>query len=1317
MADNYVPPEGDKLKLTFSGEYVIPDGDKLVLDFAKQGGGGPAVDSYIFPIGYNTNLFGSIVIFQQQFIRPLGFINTQWGKPDLYNLRQIASPSGIYQFTMPRPTVIAKNRYIRPTGQVFTLMDKPTVHNHRTVVTGKGFITTIWGNNVIWNRNHESKDTTLGDQLVVGNHRIYNLMQRVVGRGFDSMIFAYPNVRNKTPQITVVGKTHTEFGIQTVSNVRSQIKPPSFGGEAWGRPFVENHTREVREPYRWESINQGAVGYPYVRGGKKTIFVGKGPNEAWGLTAIRLATFNQEIKPEGFSSLTFGAIVMSPRSLYAKSVTSGWFGTPTLFRPILRPTGIKSNLAFGIPRVYENPWYVHAPTLGDNLQIGQAKIRDALHQVHAHSDLNVNDTFGIPYVYNHTRYIYPEGYKPYDIFEWHKIFNSKKLVHLKGWESEKWGRPSFIGTPELVFKGFDSLVFGHTEVTAGIRTIYQKGSDSSVFGKQTVTGTPALYPRGIGQGDAGFPTVMNWSRTIKVISAGDTSLFGGQTVWLKRRWLKPTGFQTGEYGTQFISHFLRWLEPVGLKPYNRFGTDWVSLAKRHLNPTSIFTEFPSNHIVGGTQFIHVYEGIYGTAFGTRIIPERQTVHPKGMTGAHGLHDVMLRTQYAKPRAFEAGGNHDFFGTQHVWNSRQYVHQYFIGESGLVPPQWSGWTHIWNRNKTIGTIGTRFDKFGYHQIYNNARLLETKGIEGSTPNAFLVAYRIRDVLPESINEPYFGTWNHVWNNARVVSVTGIKPANAYGLVTVKNTRRYYPYITLGEQIEWGLPMVAYRVRNIEIERRYSIAPPLIPLPEVKQWRRYVESIGREHLGTGVPELRIHWNIIKPRWAHKDLFGDVGLRNVTPEVHAKPLFSEDFGRQTVFNSKQLVVQTDPSSTLYGRHRIEFRTKTIGPVAFHSLRIGNHKVIKGETPPYGLQHIILEKKNDKGEIVNGDGIPYPIDQVGKPLFNINVLRPFGINSFKIGDEHRVQNNTIQIMYGIYEDMIGDVVVQNWRRYLDVKDEGIKPELSYGKPRLSPHTIYAPTGAPQQAIANHPTGGRTPNPISTGIAVGSPRVMNRHRRITSSGWNRLQFGTPTIGLFKQYINPNGIKSFRIGAVNVGDGRQFVRQFASTEFMAFGWPKLSRPIDNRNFVTVGGIDSQQIGTHWVSGWVRNIYPKAWFSQAFGESRESEYEYMPQSLHVGPRMPIIPKGFNAEVFGKHWVSLRVRDIQMDGFDAFSMDYDYTAFVKRMRVTRKDVPKPHSRLFVAGIEATLFGTTDVKLGARYIRPDGNSDQFRKGVLHE
>ena len=1310
---NYTP-EGDKLDFTFSGVYS-PDASKLDFNFNRGGGGQPSEAQYIFPVGVDSLAVGDAhVRLWHTFVKPTGEIYTLFGKPNLRNHWTFILPNGLLASAYGRPVIRNFTTNVNPTGYVNTTYGRPTVRNLLNILLPKGYVATVWGNNTAYNRNYEVYPS-VGDQLVFGKTSVRNSDWRVYPNGIYAAAFGSTRVSN---YYRVIRPNSIFDGIvspaATLVNRNRNVAPFGISSLVFGKLDVDQTIRRIlADPY---DMSRQGMGHPSLRGGVKWLEPKSIDSERIGKASVVSMLVEQQVGPDGIVGGFFGSVAVSPRVIRTSGFIASKYGTPNLRRMTIAPRGFDAFVGFGTHWISTSPQV--AKTIGfDPSAVGIPNVIHRNYHLKPTTDGMVTSVFGAAMIYNKNRYIYPVGYEPYPIFEWNKIFNSKKIVTLRGWESERFGKPTFIPTPQLFVGGFVSTEFGTHDVSGGIKTVSVKGIQYPQFPRHTVIGTPAMSPRGFVATLFGENLVTNRTRWLNVPSLKDTSVFGNQTVWLKRRWLNPEGFEASKFGDQFVSHFLRWIEPIGVKPYNRFGTDWVSFAKRYLNPTSIFTEFPSNHIVGGTQFIHVHEGIYGTAFGTRIIPERQTVHPKGMTGTHGLHDVMLRTQFVKPRAFEAGGNHDFFGTQHVWNSRQYVHQYFIGESGLVPPQWSSWTHIWNRNKVIGTIGTRFDKFGYHQIYNNARLLGPKGIEGSTPNAFLVAYRIRDVLPESINEPYFGTWNHVWNNARVISVTGIKPANAYGLATVKNTRRYYPYITLGEQIEWGLPMVAYRVRNIEIERRYSIAPPLIPLPEVKQWRRYVEPLGHEHLGTGVPELRIHWNIIKPRWTHKDLFGDVGLRNVTPEIHAKPLFSEEFGRQTVFNSKQFVTQTDPSTTLYGNHRIEFRTKTIVPVAFHSLRIGNHKVIKGETPPYGLQHIILEKKNDKGGIVDGDGIPYPIGQVGKPSFNINVLRPFGINSFKIGDEHRVQNNTIQIMYGIYEDMFGDVVVQNWRRYLDVKDEGIKPELAYGKPRLSPHTIYAPTGAPQQAIDNHPTGGSAPNPISTGIAVGSPRVMHRHRRITSSGWNRLMFGVTTVGLFKQYINPNGIKSFRIGAVNVGDGRQTVRQFASTDFMVFGLAKLSRPIDTRTFVKVTGFASQQIGTHWVSGWIRNVYPKMWLSQAMGSSRKAEYEYMPQSLHVGPRVPTIPEGFNAEVFGKHWISLRVRDIQMDGFDAFSMDYDYTAFAKRMRVTRKDVLKPHSRLFVAGIEATLFGTTDVKLGARYIRPDGNSDQFRKGVLHE
>ena len=64
---------------------------------------------------------------------------------------------------------------------------------------------------------------------------------------------------------------------------------------------------------------------------------------------------------------------------------------------------------------------------------------------------------------------------------------------------------------------------------------------------------------------------------------------------------------------------------------------------------------------------------------------------------------------------------------------------------------------------------------------------------------------------------------------------------------------------------------------------------------------------------------------------------------------------------------------------------------------------------------------------------------------------------------------------------------------------------------------------------------------------------------------------------------------------------------------------------------------------------------------------------------------------------------------------FIMEYDYTAFDKRMRVTRNNIPIATKQLIVAGIDGCTFGTPDVKLGVRYIRPDGNTDNFRKGVF--
>lgn len=119
-------------------------------------------------------------------------------------------------------------------------------------------------------------------------------------------------------------------------------------------------------------------------------------------------------------------------------------------------------------------------------------------------------------------------------------------------------------------------------------------------------------------------------------------------------------------------------------------------------------------------------------------------------------------------------------------------------------------------------------------------------------------------------------------------------------------------------------------------------------------------------------------------------------------------------------------------------------------------------------------------------------------------------------------------------------------------------------------------------------------------------------------------------------------------------------------------------------------------------------------SLAMGASR-GERPYAWQSLHVGPPMPTMPEGFAPEAFGEAWISHRVRGIEAEGVDAFASEYDYTAFAQRMRVRNaQDGTPPRRFVQQQGHASSCVGTPSTRMGTHYIRPDGNSDQHRKGV---
>ena len=129
----------------------------------------------------------------------------------------------------------------------------------------------------------------------------------------------------------------------------------------------------------------------------------------------------------------------------------------------------------------------------------------------------------------------------------------------------------------------------------------------------------------------------------------------------------------------------------------------------------------------------------------------------------------------------------------------------------------------------------------------------------------------------------------------------------------------------------------------------------------------------------------------------------------------------------------------------------------------------------------------------------------------------------------------------------------------------------------------------------------------------------------------------------------------------------------------------------------------------------RSLGATGWHSPGVGASIPGDMPYQWKGLRVGPLMPTIPEGFAAEVLGEPWVSLRVRDMPVQGFDAFECTHDMQNFDKRLRVTRTPTPRPPARtLAVAGFDTLQAAAPDLRAGRHYIRPDGNAEQYRKGA---
>jgi len=1076
-----------------------------------------------------------------------------------------------------------------------------------------------------------------------------------------------------TPNQWIYQPASAEGGMGTPTVIGQQLVAAAGAGDQtqWGTTFALTKVLYYRPPQY--TITASWVGKPvYIR----------------TIGASLSVTWDQQrayVNPPGFLSEATGT----------PFVTQQQFVRPVGFTP----------LAFGstyaiFPYQYAPPrWTINASWVGKPAYTPAVGVRDGLWTLPSEDKyipLTGWDScsFGAATIQNYLTYVAPGGFDSLAVGA-HQVRNAAGAL-----------RPTGIAS---------QLSFGAALVAFGQRKVTPTGVDLSGFGAAAVVlKNRRLFPGGFDAMAGGNPTIINRNRYIAAGNIVPPALGTSSTVWLYTRYLLPSGLvATGFASTNRVSHDRQYVQLNAGIPTPGFGTAWISQGTRLVAPAGAFLDAVGRPNVGGTRYI-TPTGWDSSAFGTRVIPESQTVAPQGFREVWGDTNIKNQLSFVRPPGFETNVQEQYrWGRAQVYNLRQYVVQNYDPTDGLSPPPWPQWTAIENRNRVVGAIGIAPPRVGEPLVFNNARVIAPAGMTppgypGTTP-AGLVAYGVRLLPLEGIEPPPLLNWNAVYNAARVVAPAGAD-TQLFGVPALENTRRYYPRIGNIDSAAYGTAFIDFAIRTLDIESRYAIQPPDVPLPEVKLHTRYVDPRGDDMSRIGLAALSIHFNILLPRWTHRDFFGEPRVHNVTPEMRGYGWNSEEFGDAFVRLQYRPVAPDGAATQLFGQVKIADRKQTIAVPGNNFMRVGDKLVVtRAGAPPYATQWIIQDQ-----EIASES-------EFGKPGLNQYVLYVPGITAPPLGDA-TVRSNGVMVDAGIKVDGYGEPTVSLKRRYLTVAEW---PDVQVFEPtpaRITPHTIYAVVEAPAQAIRNHPPAnlhyvGQTLE-YGPGARFGQHSVRT-YRGILSPSTvgNTAQLGAPSVQLHRRYLEPAGMQAYRMGWVVLGDGTQFVKQFGGADMQLFGQPAVARgPYLGPQTVRPVGLAPPDFGVTWVSLLHRTFQFTGFNALAMGGSR-GEPPYQWQSLHVGPLMPTIPPGIDAAAFGTAWISLRIRGLEPQGFEAFASEYDPENFAARMHVRNAYVPSgPAARTLVpVGIDAAQAGVPNAKLAVHYIRPDGNADQYRKGAF--
>ena len=880
----------------------------------------------------------------------------------------------------------------------------------------------------------------------------------------------------------------------------------------------------------------------------------------------------------------------------------------------------------------------------------------------------------------------------------------------------------------------------------------------------------------------------------QVPGIASTLAFGGHSVSLFDASIRPAGWVSGVVGTHSFQLLAAGIFPGGIAPLPQTGspTNWriprpfIADRVRYLLPSGIpipTGQIANTHSVGadirfidlagrgpdswtpGTARIEFAQRfieppfIASNIFGTHNVARIQVLLPSGWASSDvppghqldiNLQRVIVPTGSADPAGYGVTAVRNQFEIVRplgwlsqeinfpvVFNYDQYLFvQPYMGTNSS-PTQWPPFSpFVENKNRVLGPGGWQSSRFSVigNIIENVADPIFPPGNDftlwgGDT----FIAYRNRNVVPEGWDSFTNTRFSVVYNSADVLRPQGWASSAVGVPVEVFNLNRTVRHIFPYPGETFGTAFAAFGVRYVA--PNVFVSPPS-GFPEVRFNPYPLAPAGITPPQFGAATVYEFFARLFPRSTNVfsvPRIGEPFVENRNKTVRVGPTDQSLYGRPTIFNYNTELTVGAGVLTIWGAHTVRDRTGRIQPSVLTRPVFSVVHQIRNVIPDPPSQQLVLPPSVIIGQ-VNNPGI------VPNPVMKLATLFPTGINDTGYGRPVLLRN-TINVPPGIFSlDQVG-IPLMSATQFVypriipwpnaNSSSPGGSSDQNATKPRLTPHTIYAPSGdtATQQARANHPSSPsqRIDEALAQGISgiwskdrgfpwFGRPDVSNFYRTIgpvpthvgppTSIIGPSSRYGEPTLTQRRQFVYPPSIRSLRMGLVVFLNVPQFVNfdvdnngLASSTEFgtASVAPPAVQvtptiRPVGS--ILTIWGTSRVELfnRTITVPAIPHRGNPEQGLTNPYGTALVG----FPRVYEWG--------GYDFTLWGANRIEFKNRQLFAEGWDSSTLgDEDLGAFADRMRIRRRN---PTGGL--AGIPSRLtFGTVLVATFQRSVYARGIS----------